>query len=59
MIMIANQYADAEEAEVSFNEDAGTHRLTRRSDERPDDQRHNDHRYDDRSPNLVNIAAVD
>ena len=47
--MTANQYADAEEAEVRFNKDAGTHRPTRHSDDRPDDRRHNDRRYDDRS----------
>ena len=40
MITTTNQYADAEEAEVRFNEDAGTHRPTRRSDDRPDDRRH-------------------
>ena len=34
---------------MRFNEDAGTHRPTRRYDDRPDDQRHNDRRYDDRS----------
>ena len=44
MITTANQYADAEEAEVRFNEDAGTHRPTRRYDDR-----HNDHRHDERS----------
>ena len=32
MITTANQYADAEEAEVRFNEDASTHRPTRRND---------------------------
>ena len=37
MITTANQYIDAEEAEVRFNEDAGTHRPTRRSDDRLDD----------------------
>ena len=36
MITTANQYADAEEAEVRFNEDAGIHRPTHRSDDRPD-----------------------
>ena len=46
---MANQYADAKEAEVRFNEDAGTHRPSRRYDDRPDDRRHNDRRYDDRS----------
>ena len=45
MITTANQYADAEEAEVRFNEDAGTHRPTRRYDDRC----HNDRHYDDRS----------
>ena len=49
MIMTANQYVDTEEAEVRFNEDAGSHRPTRRSDDHPDDRHHNDHRYDDRS----------
>ncbi|XP_066310820.1 uncharacterized protein [Miscanthus floridulus] len=49
MIMTANQYADTKEAQVRFNEDAGTHRPTRRYDDRPDDRRHNDRRYDDRS----------
>ena len=49
MITTANQYANAEEAEVRFNEDAGIHRLARRSDDSPDDRRHNDRRYDDRS----------
>jgi len=34
MIMTADQYADAEEAKVRFNEDAGTHHPTRCSDER-------------------------
>ena len=37
MITTTNQYAAAEEAEVCFNEDAGTHRPTHRSDERPDE----------------------
>ena len=49
MIMTANQYADAEEAKVRFNEYAGTHRPTRRYDDHPDDRRHNDRRPDDRS----------
>ena len=35
MITTADQYVDAEEAEVRFNEDAGTHRLTRRSVAKP------------------------
>ena len=48
MITTTDQYADAKEAKVRFNEDAGTHRLTRRIDERPDDRRHSDRRYDDR-----------
>ncbi|XP_066358407.1 uncharacterized protein [Miscanthus floridulus] len=48
MIMTADQYADAEEAEVRFNEDAGTHRPTRRSDEHPNERRHSGRRYDDR-----------
>ena len=48
MITTANQYADTEEAEVRFNEDAGTHRPTRRYDDGPDDRRHNDRHYDDR-----------
>ena len=33
MITTADQYANVEEAEVRFNDDAGTHRPTRRSDE--------------------------
>ena len=37
MIMTADQYADDEEVEVRFNEDAGTHHLARRSDECPDE----------------------
>ena len=49
MITTANQYADTEEAEVLFNEDVGTHRPTRRYDDRPDDRRYNDRCYDDRS----------
>ena len=49
MIMTVDQYANAKEAEVRFNEDAGTHRPTRHSDERPNDRHHNDRRYDDRS----------
>ena len=49
MITTANQYANAEEAEVRFNEDAGTHRPTRHSDDRPNDRCHNDRRYDDHS----------
>ena len=49
MITTANQYTDIEEAEVRFNEDAGTHRPTRRYNNRPDDRCHNDRRYDDRS----------
>ena len=48
-ITIANQDADVEEAEVRFNEDAGTHRPTRRYDDRPNDRCHNDRRYDDRN----------
>ena len=47
IITTADQYADAEEAELRFNEDVGTHHPTRRSDERPDERRHNDRRYDD------------
>ena len=53
MITPANQYADTEEAEVRFNEDAGTHRPPRRYDDRPDDRRHNDsyhHLTEDRDP---------
>ena len=49
MITIANQYTDAKEAEVCFNVDAGTHRPTHHSDDRPDDWCHSDRRYDDRS----------
>ncbi|XP_066333486.1 uncharacterized protein [Miscanthus floridulus] len=49
MITTANQYADAEEAEVCFNEDTGNQRPTRRYDDRPADRRHNDHRFDDRN----------
>ena len=49
MITTANQYANAEEAEVHFNEDVGTQRPPHRYDDRPDDQRHNDRRPDDRS----------
>ena len=49
MITTTNQYTDANEAEVRFNEDAGTHRSTYRSVELPDDRCHGDHRYDDRS----------
>ena len=49
MITTTNQYADAEEAEVRFNKDAGTHRPPRCYDDRPDDRRHNDRRFDDRS----------
>ena len=37
MITTTNQYVDTEEAEVRFNEDAGTHRPTRCYDDRPDD----------------------
>ena len=40
--------ADVEEAKVRFNEDAGTHRLTRHSDEHPDDRHHSDRHCDDR-----------
>ena len=47
MITIANQYANAEEVEVRFNEDASTHRPTRRSDDHPVDRRHSDRHYDD------------
>ena len=36
MITTADQYVDAKDAEVRFNEDAGTHCPTRRSDEHPD-----------------------
>ena len=49
MIMTADQYADTEEAEVRFNEDAGTHCSAHRSDERSNDRCHSDRRYDDRS----------
>jgi len=49
MITTANQYIDAEEAELRFNEDAGTHRSTRHSDDCHDDRRHSDRRYDNRS----------
>ena len=49
MITTANQYADAEEAEVRFNEDAGTQRPPYRYDNRPNDRCHNDRRPDDRS----------
>jgi hypothetical protein len=49
MIITANQYADAEEAEVHFNEDAGTQRLPNRYDDRPDNRRHSDRRPDDHS----------
>ena len=49
MITTANQYANAEEAEVRFNEDTSTNRLPRRHDDRNDDQQHNDHRRDDRN----------
>ena len=42
MITTADQYADAEEAEVRFNEDAGTHCSTHHSDERPDERHHSD-----------------
>ena len=48
MITTANQYADAEEAELRDNEDADTHRPTRRYDDRPNDRRHDDRRRDDR-----------
>ena len=48
-ITIANQYADAEEAEVCFNEDASTHRPTCHYDDCPNDRCHNDRCYDDRS----------
>ena len=37
MIMTADQYANAEEAKVRFNEDAGTHHLSHCSDERPNE----------------------
>ena len=47
MITTANQYANAEEAEVRFNKDAGTHRPTRRSDDRLDNWCHSDRGYDD------------
>ena len=49
MITTVNQYANAKEAEVRFNEDVGTHRLPCRYDDCPDDRCHNDHRFDDRS----------
>ena len=49
MITTANQYADAEEAEVCFNEDMDTNHPPCRYDIRPNDRRHNDRRYDDRS----------
>ena len=48
MITTTDQYADAEQAEVRFNEDVGTHCPTRCSDDRPDEQHHSDRRYDDR-----------
>ena len=51
MITTANQYADAEEAEVRFNEDTGTNRPSRRHDDRNDDRQHNVHRHDDRNDN--------
>ena len=37
MITTANQYANAKEAEVRFNEDTGTNCPPRRYDDRPDD----------------------
>ena len=37
MITTTNQYADAEEAKVHFNEDAGTQRPPHCYDDRPDD----------------------
>ena len=37
MITTIDQYADAEEVEVRFNEHAGTHCLAHHSDERPDE----------------------
>ena len=49
MITTADQYADAEEAEVRFNEDTGTNRSPHRYDDQIDDRWHNDRRYDDRS----------
>jgi len=48
MITTANQYADAGEAEVRFNEDTGINRPPHRYDDRLDNRRHNDCRYDDR-----------
>ena len=47
MITTANQYANAEEAKVRFNEDVGTHCPTRHSDDHPNDRRHIDRRYDE------------
>ncbi|XP_066373507.1 uncharacterized protein [Miscanthus floridulus] len=49
MITMANQYTDTKEAEVRFNEDAGTHRLSHRYDDCPDDRCHSDRCPDDRS----------
>ncbi|XP_066374883.1 uncharacterized protein [Miscanthus floridulus] len=46
---MANQYADAEEAEVCFNKDVGTHRPSHCYNNRPDDRHHSDRRPDDRS----------
>jgi hypothetical protein len=40
-------YADAEEAEVRFNKDAGTHRPPCRYDDSPDDRHQNNRHYDD------------